>query len=846
MTKFYTNFHIDRSKGPGGYKHIHVRGYENGERFYEKIDANTWRPYAFLPSHEETGYQTLSGVNVAPFYFEDISDSYQKRKKWNERNQPWYGSFNWDYVYINEHYPGIVDYDVDLIKVGYIDIETMSEDGFPNVATADQDIICISLRCNGKTYVFAHQDYIPGRSDVIFIRCKNEVDMLYKFIDYWVSLDMDVITGWNVEQFDIPYIVNRIKRLMSDTAAERLSPYNQLTKRELSNSNYNDTYQINGITTLDYLQLYRKFSYKMVESYRLDNIANIELGQKKLDYSEFDSLHLLYKHDFQKFVDYNIVDVDLVEQLDDKLKMIEQALAIAYDAKSNYVDSFTTVRMWDTIIHNYLIDKKIVVPGKNDSTKERQIDGAYVKEPQVGIHKWVVSFDLNSLYPHLIMQYNISPETFRGQVRDFPDVHRVAQGDIELVERLELKEKNMNITGKGTLFSKEERGFLPLLMESMYNDRVKFKNKMIEAKRAYEKSPSREIEKRIAQNNNMQMAKKIQLNSAYGALSNEHFRFFANDLAESITLSGQLSIKWAERKINEYLNKLLKSEDKDYVIAVDTDSLYITLDGLVEQVFGSNPDTKKVIDFLDKVCEEKLTPFLDNGYQELADYTNAYDQKMVMARECIADKGIWVAKKRYILHVHDLEGVRYNEPNLKMMGIEAVRSSTPTSCRENIKNALNIIMTKDNKALNDFVRQFRIKFRELPFEDIAFPRTVNKLSQYVDNTTLYRKGTPIHVKGAIVYNNYLVEQKKDKTYMAVKDGDKGKFCHLKLPNPVRVPVMTTPGTLPREFGLEKYIDFDTQYEKAFIEPLIGIVEKIGWTIQLEDAQLTFEDILNGS
>jgi DNA polymerase elongation subunit (family B) len=846
MTKFYTNFHIDRSKGPGGYKHIHVRGYENGERFYEKIDANIWRPYAFLPSHEETGYQTLSGVNVAPFYFEDISDSYQKRKKWNERNQPWYGSFNWDYVYINEHYPGIVDYDVDLIKVGYIDIETMSEDGFPNVATADQDIICISLRCNGKTYVFAHQDYIPGRSDVIFIRCKNEVDMLYKFIDYWVSLDMDVITGWNVEQFDIPYIVNRIKRLMSDTAAERLSPYNQLTKRELSNSNYNDTYQINGITTLDYLQLYRKFSYKMVESYRLDNIANIELGQKKLDYSEFDSLHLLYKHDFQKFVDYNIVDVDLVEQLDDKLKMIEQALAIAYDAKSNYVDSFTTVRMWDTIIHNYLIDKKIVVPGKNDSTKERQIDGAYVKEPQVGIHKWVVSFDLNSLYPHLIMQYNISPETFRGQVRDFPDVHRVAQGDIELVERLELKEKNMNITGKGTLFSKEERGFLPLLMESMYNDRVKFKNKMIEAKRAYEKSPSREIEKRIAQNNNMQMAKKIQLNSAYGALSNEHFRFFANDLAESITLSGQLSIKWAERKINEYLNKILKSEDKDYVIAVDTDSLYITLDGLVEQVFGSNPDTKKVIDFLDKVCEEKLTPFLDNGYQELADYTNAYDQKMVMARECIADKGIWVAKKRYILHVHDLEGVRYNEPNLKMMGIEAVRSSTPTSCRENIKNALNIIMTKDNKALNDFVRQFRIKFRELPFEDIAFPRTVNKLSQYVDNTTLYRKGTPIHVKGAIVYNNYLVEQKKDKTYMAVKDGDKGKFCHLKLPNPVRVPVMTTPGTLPREFGLEKYIDFDTQYEKAFIEPLIGIVEKIGWTIQLEDAQLTFEDILNGS
>lgn len=837
MNNFYTSFHRWGNN-------IYVRGYRDGRRFNDKIDSHTWRPYVFIPTKNESPHKTLGGIPVRQYHFEDLKTAREKIKEWSEiDNRTFYGSANFDYVYINEIYPEDIDYDVDLIKIGYIDIETMSEDGFPNIDTADQPIICISIRHNDKTYVFAHQDYIPERSDVIFVRCKNETDMLYKFVDHWVDLDLDIITGWNIEFFDMPYIINRIKRLMSDATASRLSPCGQVQQREVRGMD-TKIYTINGISTLDYLQLYRKFSYKMVESYRLDNIANIELGEKKLDYSEFDSLHLLYKHDFQKFVDYNIVDVDLVERLDDKLKMIEQALAIAYDGKSNYTDSFTTVRMWDTIIHNYLLKRGCVVPGKNDATKDRRIEGAYVKDPQVGMHKWVVSFDLNSLYPHLIMQYNISPETYRGTVKGFPDVVQIATGEVDL-SVLDLVGDNSCVTGKGTLFSKEVRGFLPELMENMYNDRVKFKNRMLEAKKAYEQSPSRELEKRIAQNNNMQMAKKIQLNSAYGALSNEYFRFFSNDLAETITLSGQLSIRWAERKINEYLNKLLDTKGEDFVLAVDTDSLYITLDKLVEHVGLSDKPTEEVIEWLDKVCSLKLEPYIEKSYEELQQYTNAYAQKMTMKRECLADKAIWVAKKRYILHMYDLEGVRFKEPQLKMMGIEAVRSSTPTSCRENIKKALNIIMTKDNDALNKFVRTFQVEFNNLPFEDIAFPRSVNKLDQYIDSVTLFRKGTPIHVKGAIVYNNLLKELKKDKTFLTVKDGDKGKFCYMKLPNPVRVHVMTTPGTLPRELDLEKYIDFDKQYDKAFIEPLRGIVENIGWRIQLDEPQLTFEDLLNG-
>jgi len=833
MTKFYTHFHKWGNN-------IYIRGYEDGRRFNEKVDSHTWQPYVYFPVKTESPYKTLDGVNVKPFHFDDIKSAREKLSQWDQiANQSYYGSTNWAYVYANEQYPEDIQYDVDVIKTAVIDIETMSEEGFPKIDEADQAIICVTIRCNGKSYVFAHQDYTPQRDDVTFIRCKDEVDMLYRFLDLWRDLDVDVITGWNIEFFDMPYIINRIKRLIGDKAAARMSPCGQIQQRDVRGFD-TKIYVINGIAILDYLQMYRKFAYKSPENYKLDTICSEELGAKKLDYSEFDSLHLLYKHDFQKFVDYNVVDVDLVEQLDDKLKMIEQVLAIAYDGKSNYTDAFTTVRMWDTIIHNYLSKDNIVVPGRNDTNKDRRIEGAYVKDPQVGLHNWVVSFDLNSLYPHLIMQYNISPEMFAGKYHDFPDVSQVARGEMVI------NDTEYAVTGKGTYFRKDKKGFLPELMQSMYNDRVKFKNKMIEAKQQNEKTPSRELEKAIAQNHNMQMAKKIQLNSAYGALSNEYFRFFSNDLAESITLAGQLSIRWAERKINEYLNKLLGTDNEDFVIAVDTDSLYITMDKLVQNVFPDGGDTEQIINWLDKVSEQKLEPFLSKSYDELAEYTNAYEQKMVMAREVLADKGIWVAKKRYILHVHDNEGVRYAEPQLKMMGIEAIRSSTPVSCKASIKEALNIIMTQDNDVLNEFVRKFKTDFKSLPFEEIGFPRSVNKLDHYTDKVQFFRKGTPIHVKGAIMYNQYLKEQGKHKQYMTVKDGDKGKFIYMKLPNPLRVHVMTTPGTLPRDLGVEKYIDYDKQFDKAFIEPLVGIVEKIGWNIQANGTQLTFEDLINGN
>jgi DNA polymerase elongation subunit (family B) len=581
----------------------------------------------------------------------------------------------------------------------------------------------------------------------------------------------------------------------------------------------------------------------MQESYRLDHICNVELGERKMDYSEYDSLFDLYKKDYQKFIEYNIRDVDLVDRLEDKLKFIEQVLAIAYDGKVNYQDTFTSVKMWDVIIHNYLLSQRIVVPQNKRTSKDRQIIGAHVKDPQVGMHKWVVSFDLNSLYPHLIMQYNISPETYAGHMEGLggdDGVDRMLDNYLnDFNVKNHITSNNLTCTGSGSLFSKNEMGFLPRLMQKMYDDRVVYKKRMIEAKQKHELNPSYETEKAIAQNHNMQLAKKIQLNSAYGALSNEFFRWFDDKLAESITLSGKLSIKWIERDVNKYLNKLFKTEDMDYVLACDTDSIYITLERLVSQCGLEGKTTEEIVKFIDRVCEDRLEPFIERCYEQLGEYVNAYSQKMKMKREAIADKAIWTAKKRYIMNVYNNEGVQYAEPYLKITGIEAVRSSTPQACRKNIKKAINLIMTKDENTVIEFIQSFKKEFMTLPFEDVAFPRGCKGISEYSDSKTIYKKATPIQVRGALLYNNLLKQKKLDSRFQLVQESDKIKFCYLKMPNPLRENVISCPGNLPRQLGLDQYIDYDMQYDKAFVEPLRTILDAIGWKVEKQSSLDSF-------
>jgi DNA polymerase elongation subunit (family B) len=829
--KFYTHF-----TRQGNY--VLERGYDNGKRYKNKVEYN---PTLFVPAQKKTEYRTLDGRYVSPLQMGSMREASDFMKQYEDvQSFNVFGSTNYPYVYINEQFPNEVVYDTALLRILNIDIEVGSENGFPEPSQASEPITAITIKTGGHNYVIGCGDYNNTRTDVTYTQCNDESQLITKFLEMWELFDADIVTGWNIQFFDIPYIYNRILRLMGENTAKRLSPWRLIGERTTTIHNKQQVaFDLVGIAILDYLELYKKFTYSQQESFRLDHIAYIELGEKKLDYSEFENLHQLYKLDYQKFIDYNIKDVHLVDRLDDKMKFIDMVLALAYDAKVNLTDVFTQVRMWDTLTHNDLIKKNIVVPQKKVSQKDEKYEGAYVKDPIVGKHDWVVSFDLNSLYPHLIMQYNVSPETIVDGKHYSTTIDNLLNSEYE-------PDSEYCMAANGHFFRKDIQGFLPAMMERMYEDRTIYKKKMIEAQKNYEstsdKKEKEEYVKQISRYKNLQLAKKVQLNSAYGALGNEYFRFFDLRQAEAITLSGQLSIRWIENKLNGYMNKLLNTEEVDYVVASDTDSIYLNLGPLVEKVYGEktrSTATEKIVDFVDRVCQQKLEPFIDKSYQELADYMNAYDQKMFMKREVIANKGIWTAKKRYILNVYDSEGVRFAEPKLKMMGIEAVKSSTPMSCREKIKEALKIVMNGNESQLQEFIADFREQFFKLDFVDVAFPRGVSDLSKYNDSVSLYKKATPIHVRGAIMYNHLLKNKKLTKKYQPIKDGDKVKFCYMKVPNPMQENVFSCMAVLPKEFELDKYIDYDMQFEKAYLEPLRFIVDKIGWSVEKKSTLESF-------
>ncbi len=531
----------------------------------------------------------------------------------------------------------------------------------------------------------------------------------------------------------------------------------------------------------------------------------------------------------------------MILKLEDKLKLLELALTLAYDTKTNYDDVFAQTRMWDALTYNNLMNQKIVVPPRIVKDKDSAFEGAYVKEPQVGLHEWVASFDLNSLYPHLMMQYNISPETLiepEDYTQEMRDI--LSQGisvDKLLKKQIDISGlENATLTPNGQFFRTDIQGFLPKMMEDMYEDRKKFKKLMIQAKKEYEvekdDSKKYEIEKRIARYNNLQLAKKVSLNSAYGALGSQYFRFYDLRMALGVTTAGQLSIRWIEAKLNKYVNKILNTGNKDYVIASDTDSIYLNLGPLVKSAMGNKTeDIGRTISFMDKVCETKIEPFINQSYNELAIYVKAYAQKMQMKREALANKGIWTAKKRYIMHVYNNEGVQYAEPDMKVMGLEMIKSSTPAPVREKMKHALQIMMKGTESDMHMFIENFRNEFKKLNVEDISFPRGINGLKEYGNKTTIYSKGTPIHVRGALLYNKYLEEKGLTKKYPLIQEGEKIKFTYLKTPNTFKENVVSFPGRLPPEFGLQDCIDYNMQFDKTFLEPIKVILDCMDWTTE---------------
>jgi len=816
--KFYTNVEQAGNR-------LLVRGYEGGSPFSYRVSYN---PTLYVASKNYSDWKTLEGDCVEPLKLGSINDAKEFVKKYREVDDfDIYGNTRYLYQYIVEEHPeDEIRYDTSKIRIFNIDIETAAENGFPDIESADQEILAISIKDSytGRIVVFGARPFDNTDSEVDYMHFRTEESMMSAFLQYWNENYPDVITGWNVQLFDIPYIARRVTRILGEKAAKSLSPWKLISSREIYIKGRKQiAYDLPGISTLDYLELYRKFTYTNQESYRLDHICLVELGERKLDHSEYDTFKEFYEKNWQKFIEYNIHDVRLVDKLDDKMKLLDLAFTMAYDAKVNYEDVFSQVRMWDNYIYCELNKRKIAIPPKRDALKDAKYAGAYVKEPKAGRYDWVVNFDLNSLYPHLIMQYNISPETLTDDRHPTVTVDKILQQEVEI-------DGDLAVCANGAQYKKDTQGFLPLMMQKMYDSRVIFKKKMIKAKQQYEKTPTVELMNEISRCNNIQMAKKISLNSAYGAIGNEHFRYYRLANAEAITLSGQVSIRWIENKMNGYLNKLLATDKVDYVIASDTDSIYLNLGPVVNKFFSNKSDDKnKIVELLDKVCKDKLEPFINASYEELATYVNAYDQKMIMKRENIADRGIWTAKKRYILNVWDSEGVRYKEPKMKIMGLETARSSTPQYFRDKLYAAFKIIISKTNDELISFVNAVRAETKEQGTEGVAFPRGVNNLEKYRSRTDIYCKGTPIHVRGALLYNDFVRKNKLEHKYPYIQEGEKIKFIYLKTPNPLHENCVSFFSAIPPEMNLDKYVDYQLQFEKSFLEPLKNVLQCVGWT-----------------
>lgn len=823
--KFYTYAHQVFNK-------IYVREIDNkGEEYSETVN---FKPTLYVPA-EKPNFKSLDNKPLGSVTFGSIKDC----KEFLETHQgvtnyKIYGNTNYVFQYLSENYSGDVQWDKSKILIYTLDIEVASDDGFPDIRLANAPITAITVHnsINDTYYVFGLGDYTPNDPDKIikYFRSDDEQEMMQLFLDWWKDNPPHIITGWNCKFFDIPYIVNRMKYL--DIESKYLSPIKRVVdKNVVIAGRDNMYYTIIGIATLDYIDLYKKYTYKARESYRLDYIGQVELGMGKVTDDEMQGYDL-YKTDYQKFIEYNIKDVEIVKKLDDKMKLLDLVITIAYESKINFEDVFSPVKTWETIIYNFLKEQKIAVPQERHKGESKSIEGGYVKEPHIGLHKWVVSFDLNSLYPHLIQQYNISPEMISNdevlKIKYKDGVNGLLEKKLDTKY---LQVAKMTLTPNGQHFSIKKQGFLPKLMKSMYDERVIYKKKMLEEEQRLEDGNyenKQEVVNNIAKFNNVQMAKKILLNSAYGALANQYFLYYSPEQAEAVTMSGQLSIRWIEKYINKFINDLLKTGDKDYVIASDTDSIYITFDRLVNEVWGEGEETEKIIAFLDKICKDKIEPYIDECYKVLHSYVNSYEQKMVMKRESIADKGIWTAKKRYILNVYDSEGVRYKEPKLKIMGIESVRSSTPQWCRENIQSLIKTIINTDEQTVIKTIEDYRETFKTLKFSDIAFPRSVKGLSKYKSSKDIYIKATPIHVRGTLLYNHHLKEKNLVKKYQLIRDGEKIKFAYLKEPNILGENVIAIATVLPSEFGLEKYIDYDLQFDKSFLQPIKNILDVIGW------------------
>ena len=866
---------------------ILVRGIRNGKDVRHKV---RYEPTLYVEHHKDYGYKNVYGNNLKPIKFDSIAEANDFVNQQKGSNLKLYGFPHYQSQYTLENFSDSADkFDKSLVRIFNIDIEVTSNEGFPDAASAAFPItaLCIYDNIADKFITMGIGEWDQSKSilpediadKVYYIACKDEQELLTQLLKYWTTFTPNIVTGWNTEFFDIPYIHNRLKNLGFDQ--RKLSPWGNTFVRTVNTARGEEqAVTIGGVDCIDYLDVYKGTFVR--DSYRLDNIASIELGENKslntaamLDMSrvpfidspsnivfptdtndeEFNRFSKLRKHRvdlqeavrngnapdnadldieitlkeerkaaFQAFISYNIQDVNLVKRLDEKMGLLDVRMMVAYTTSINYEEIASSVRTWDCLINKELYSQNIIPPYHiNPPEMKEGIPGGHVKEPQLGKIGWCMSFDLNSLYPHLIMQFNISPETINSNYRAWP-----IDGDETRIQNIldrkpyEGAPADHSISASGISYSNSKEGIIPSIMRSLYDDRKVAKKQMIEAQKAGKDYNALHLK---------QFAIKILLNSGYGAMTNKYYRWYDRRMGESITLSGQMVIRSTEKAINAWMNKVMATDNVDYIVAIDTDSNYVNMQPMVDKFFA-NKSREQITDILDKVAQDQMQPMLEKEFLDIKQYLNCYEQKMVMEREAIASSAFWTAKKRYAMCVWDMEGVRMpsDKPKLKIQGLEAIRSSTPAVCREPLLNLIEKVLQTDEDTVQKYIADFKKDFMNFHFSDIGMPRTVNNIRKY-EQADGFMKGTPPHVRGAIVYNRLLKRHNLQKIWEPMKESEKGKFVYLREPNNVGTDVISFNTDIPSEFDCEKYIDKEKMFEKIIVDPVTNILTPVGWTVE---------------
>jgi DNA polymerase elongation subunit (family B) len=831
---------------------------KNGKSYSKQVDF--YQPSLFTRCDNDEGdANSIYGFPLTRKTFNGIREAKDFASMYKDvEGFEIHGNSNYANQFIIELYEGkMPDFTPDMIRVGYLDIEVDSPNEFPEPSVAKWPINGITFYdtftdtyyCFGdKPYIHNKQNEYVGDLKVEYMLCTDEIDLLNNMLNHFKTFNYDVTTGWNSEKFDIPYIIRRCYSLIGeDKTNNSISPFGIIKEK----SGYDDfgqesvTFEIFGSPHIDYLELYKKHNFKSRESYKLDYIAHVELGKAKVSYEEAGTLSKLYHTDPQKFYEYNITDVRIIKDLDDKLGFLSITYIIAYYSLSNYVDTLGTVKMWEQLLAKHLYSTGKVPPFRRvANTKDEPFEGAFVHPTQVGYCQWVLSIDLNSLYPMNEIQYNIGPETYIP-VDKLPPELKLLKSKYTLddlvhkrVDLSVLQKYNVCMTGFFEFYRRDIKSCVAEIKDVLYSDRKMYKKRMLAAESVVEKLKAEkadqfELKKQesiAVLNNNIQQSLKIVLNGGYGAVANSSFLYYLLQNAASITLSGQLINKWTHVRVNHLLNELLGTDKSiSRTVAGDTDSLYLCLDDVVKYMKIDHLSDDEIANKLDEFHKTILEPKIKEWCLELASYMNAVENKMVWEREVIASSAIYVAKKKYAMMVIDSEGVRYEKPKLKMVGLEAIKASAyPEWARGYLKKAYEVCLTKSEVDLQEYVSYVQSQFGKFAPSEIASPRGVNGLEKYSDPVAICTKGTPKHVRAALVHN-WLVDKKGLTNIEKITSSSKIKYIELKMPNPINQPVVGFTTHLPPEFGLDQYVDRDSVFKSCFLQPLRLFLSAISWS-----------------